>query len=63
MRRKRLDPALVEKVKNKNMDYMDAKMFEFGSWKEATTKGGKKSATPKWADHEKKDEEGHVRAV
>ena len=35
-------------------------MFEFGSWKDATSKASKMQTTTKWVDRVKKDDDGRT---
>ena len=44
------------------MNYMirTLEMFEFGSWKDATSKASKMQTTTKWVDRVKKDDDGRT---
>ena len=56
-----LDPALVDNGRKEEVDNMaeTLKMFELGSWEDATMKVGKNPTTTKWVDRTKTGEEGH----
>ena len=55
-----LDPEQVRQGREEEMNYMvkTSKMFEFGSWEDATTRSSKMPTTTKWVDRAKKDDTG-----
>ena len=55
-----LDPEQVRQGREEEMNYMVKtwKMFEFGSWEDATSRAGKMPTTTKWVDRAKKDDSG-----
>ena len=54
----KMDPALVEKGRTEEMDFMFEKMFELGSWQEATKTRTKPTKTNQ-VGRVKKGEAGH----
>ena len=54
------DPEQVRQGREEEMNYMVKKlgMFEFGSWKDATSSAGKMPTTTNWVDRAKKDDNG-----
>ena len=57
-----LDPEQVLQGREEEMKYMvkTLVMFEFGSWKDATSRAGKMPTTTKWVDRAKKDDNGNT---
>ena len=57
-----LDPKQVRQGREEEMNYMikTLKMFEFGSWEDATSITIKMPTTTKWVDRAKKDEDGNT---
>ena len=57
-----LDPAQVRQGREEEMNVMvrTLKMFEFGSWKDATSRMSKMPTTTKWVDRAKKDDAGQT---
>ena len=55
-----LDPEQVRQGREEEMNYMvkTLKMFEFGSWEDATSGTSKMPTTTKWVDRAKKDDTG-----
>ena len=58
-----LDPEQVQQSREEKMSYMvkTLGMFDLGSWEEATSKAAKASATTKWIDRMKKNDDGRRR--
>ena len=58
-----LDPEQVQQSREEKMSYMVKTLgiFDLGSWEEATLKAGKASATTKWIDRMKKNDDGRRR--
>ena len=57
-----LDPEQVRQGREEEMNYMvkTLKMFEFGSWDDATSGTSKMPKTTKWVDRAKKDDSGKM---
>ena len=57
-----LDPEHVRQGREEEMNYMikTLKMFEFGSWEDATSRTSKMPTTTKWVDRAKKDDNGKM---
>ena len=57
-----LDPEQVRQGREEEMNYMikTLKMFEFGSWEDATSTTSKMPTTTKWVDRAKKDDSGKM---
>ena len=55
-----LDPEQVRQGREEEMNYMVKmlKMFELGSWEDATSRTNKMPTTTKWVDRAKKDDTG-----
>ena len=55
-----LDPEQVEAARKEELEFMIKKldMFEFGTYEEAISRGGKEPTTTKWIDGWKADEKG-----
>ena len=55
-----LGPEQVRQGREEEMNYMikTLKMFEFGSWEDATSRTSKMPTTTKWVDRAKKDDTG-----
>ena len=56
----RLVPQQVRQVREEEMNHMvkTLGMFEYGSWREATSKAGNASTTTNWIGRAKKDDDG-----
>ena len=56
-----LDPEQVRQCREQEMNYMvkTLKMFEFGSYEDATSGTSKMPTTTKWVDRAKKDDKGN----
>ena len=57
-----LDPEHVRQGREEDMNYMikTLKMFEFGSWEDATSRTSKMPTTTQWVDRAKKDDNGKM---